>query len=410
MTSSQLQPVFILDISRLLSRADCLAPTGIDRVELAYAQYLLEYHEKQLYFASYSLLGRINILPKKISKKFIISLINGWSSGNKKYMAHAYKMALCLKFCFSFIPSSTKIFYPSIYLLLSHHHLTHKNAIQRFLVRTKSYFVPMVHDLIPLEYPEYSRQRELSRHRARIKTVIALAKAVVVPTETVATSLKSFSTKNGQDNTPIWAVPHGINIRNSFKETLSDIYNRPYFIYLSTIEPRKNHLMLLHLWRAMVQKHGEAEVPYLVLVGKRGWENENILDLLDRSPALQNSVKEKNNLSDEEVTALLKRANGLLFPSFTEGYGLPLVEAMYLQVPSICADIPALREVGGDIPYYIDPLDTPNWEIMIDDFRKHGPLWQNQMEKLKTYEPLSWDGSVAQTVENCISLIERNSI
>ena len=58
-----------------------------------------------------------------------------------------------------------------------------------------------------------------------------------------------------------------------------------------------------------------------------------------------------------EVASLLAGARALLFPSFAEGYGLPLAEALALGVPALCSDLPALREVGGEVPDYLDPLD-----------------------------------------------------
>lgn len=179
---------------------------------------------------------------------------------------------------------------------------------------------------------------------------------------------------------------------------------RPFFVYLSTIEPRKNHLLLLHLWRRMVEQRGKEATPYLVLIGKRGWENENILDMLERCPALKDIVFEKNCLSDEDVADLLRNSSGLLFPSFVEGYGLPLAEAMSLGLPCICSDIPVFREVGGDIPLYIDPLDSMNWQKAIDDFSQNGSLWQLQKQKLRNFHPISWTESISIALSQCQNL------
>lgn len=405
MTSRKQAPIFILDISRLLSRAHCQAPTGIDRVELAYAQYLLQHHAGQTHFASYSRLGRIKILPRNLSASFIQALANEWYSGNYKNLRFANKLAYNLKIHLLTFHTTPHFLGPTFYLLLSHHHLMRLSVIRNFLIRYKAYFIPMVHDLIPLEYPEYARPREPFRHKARIKTVIELSKAVIAPTNTVSSALKKIFFHSNKKDIPIWTIPHGIHTKRHIRNTPKKIYKQPYFVYLSTIEPRKNHLMLLNLWRDMVKKRGEESVPLLVLIGKRGWENENILDLLDRSPALQHIVKEEKQLSDASVLTILEQANGLLFPSFTEGYGLPLAEAMHLHTPSICSDIPALKEVGGDIPYYIHPLDTLGWEKVIDDFTRCGPMWKKQKEKLKKHSSLTWEESIKNTIDNCSKLL-----
>jgi glycosyltransferase involved in cell wall biosynthesis len=150
----------------------------------------------------------------------------------------------------------------------------------------------------------------------------------------------------------------------SVRETVQSIIDdpRPYFVIIGTIEPRKNHLLLLHLWRKMA---GEGVPPRLVVIGRRGWENEMVVDLLERSAALAPHVVEFGDLSDAETHRLLGGARALLMPSFTEGLGLPLMEAGVMEVPAIASDLPALREIGAAGTVYLDPLDGPAWRAAI---------------------------------------------
>ncbi len=134
----------------------------------------------------------------------------------------------------------------------------------------------------------------------------------------------------------------------------------PYFLCIGTIEPRKNHLLLLNLWRRMAESGGPPP-PRLVLIGRRGWENEMVVDMLERCPALAGLVEEHGTVPDREVRRLLAGARALLLPSFAEGYGMPVAEALAAGVPVICSDLAALREAGGDVPDYLDPLDGPAW-------------------------------------------------
>src|SRR6202022_1322602 len=112
---------------------------------------------------------------------------------------------------------------------------------------------------------------------------------------------------------------------------------------------------LLNLWGRLAATM--ALPPRLFVIGARGWENEQVVDLLERSHRLHGLVEERNHLNDEGVESLLSRARALLVPSFVEGYGLPLAEALASGVPVICSDIPVFREVGRDVPDYVDPLD-----------------------------------------------------
>lgn len=145
----------------------------------------------------------------------------------------------------------------------------------------------------------------------------------------------------------------------------------PYFVCLGTIEPRKNHLLLLHVWREMAARARsgtDAPTPRLLILGRRGWENENVVDLLERCDLLSGPVQEIGTPPDSRVAALIANATALLFPSFVEGYGLPVAEALSLGTPVICSDIAPLREVGGDVPDYLDPLDGPAWRDLIEAY------------------------------------------
>jgi glycosyltransferase involved in cell wall biosynthesis len=149
--------------------------------------------------------------------------------------------------------------------------------------------------------------------------------------------------------------------------------------------------LLLHLWRDLAARFGDA-APRLVLLGRRGWENENILDLLDRCAALRGLVRECGTPGDAEVASLLAGSQALLFPSFAEGYGLPLAEALALGVPALCSDLPALREVGGAVPDYLDPLDGAAWRRAVLDYADPASSTRAaQLRRLAGWRAPGWD-------------------
>jgi glycosyltransferase involved in cell wall biosynthesis len=164
----------------------------------------------------------------------------------------------------------------------------------------------------------------------------------------------------------------------------------PYFLVLATIEPRKNHLLLLNLWRTLV---GESvTVPRLIIAGRRGWENEMVLDMLERCDAIADVVEERRDLADAELGRLLQGARAVLLPSFAEGYGLPVAEALAAGAPVICSDLPALREVGGDVPEYIDPLDGLAWRQAILAYSQaSSPRRALQCERMRSWSAPRWE-------------------
>src|SRR5579872_5040641 len=165
---------------------------------------------------------------------------------------------------------------------------------------------------------------------------------------------------------------------------------RARFIALGTIEARKNHQLLLNIWSRLVDRLG-SDAPQLLIIGGRGWEADQVFDQLDRSEKLRGHVVELNNCPDEELAALLASARALLFPSLTEGYGLPLVEALASGVPVIASDLPVFREIGGDIPVYLSPTDEKAWETTIFDFAKPESINRaGQLSRMCGFQAPNW--------------------
>ncbi len=164
----------------------------------------------------------------------------------------------------------------------------------------------------------------------------------------------------------------------------------PYFVMLGTIEPRKNHWFILHVWRRLVEQLGAA-APKLVVIGRRGWECENVVDMLERCDSLKGVVIEEAHCSDEQLHAYLQHAQALLFPSFVEGYGMPLAEALALKVPVLASDLDVFHEIADHIPEYLDPLDGPGWLARIQSYaHADSPERDAQLKRIENFREPTW--------------------
>jgi glycosyltransferase involved in cell wall biosynthesis len=382
-----------LDISRLLWRAARRVPTGIDRVEHAYAEVLQRLVPDRLRYAAVHPLGHFRSLPTARARHFVERIGQEWSDampvGEPETVVKGSVSALARQLQALMLLPGRKPAVPRhgrpAYLLVSHHHLHQAAAIRAAQDRLGAAFLCFIHDLIPIEFPEYGSPGQDVKHRQRIETAVRMADAFVVNSAATRDSLLPYLHATGRD-VPLLVAPLGVRAIAPGAAPAED----PYFVYVGTIEPRKNHLLLLHIWRHLVERLG-AQAPRLVLIGQRGWENEMVVDILDRSVTLRGHVVEHNALPDTQVQALIAGARALLLPSFAEGYGLPLAEALALGVPALCSDLPALREVGGDAPDYLDPIDGLGWMAAILDYiDPHAPRRIAQLRRIASWSPPQW--------------------
>jgi glycosyltransferase involved in cell wall biosynthesis len=373
----------ILDVSRLLTVAHHVAPTGIDRVELAYARHWLA-AGSCTFVAELPLLG-YGALPRQVVADLVDALDACWSDGGRSAAGAARRARLALPFGRTAMAEVLQRRGPKAFLLVSHRALERPGRIAA-LRRQGCFFVPFIHDLIPLHHPEFARPGHAEKHRRRISTTASLADAVIVNSAVTGSDLMPWLTARPSPP-PVAVAPLGVTPPAVDEPPVA---LRPYFVALGTIEPRKNHLLLLNLWRHFAATLGGA-APRLVVVGKRGWENENVLDMFERCAAIDGLVRETGPLPDAEVASLLRGARALLFPSFAEGFGLPLAEALALGVPVIASDLPALREVGGNVPEFIDPLDGAAWRSTVLDYaRADSVSRRTQLHRLGGWKAPSW--------------------
>jgi glycosyltransferase involved in cell wall biosynthesis len=392
--------VILFDLSRLVSRAGRETPTGIDRVELAYAEHLIK-SNAPLLFTILTASGRFGLLPKSPAEDYIRTIAGTWrghapssrQTSQAKRLARTLRIASLLRGERALQARLRVTADKPVYLLVSHHHLEKRRVIARLKDQAAASFVCLIHDLIPIQFPEYALPGQDEKHRRRIDTAAALADAVIVNSIVTRDAFQPYLERAGR-TPPVLVAPFGVDLPASSAEGASPM-EPPYFVCVSTIEARKNHLMLLNLWRQLVDELGSA-APRLVLIGQRGWETENAIDMLERSTALRGFVLERSDLADIEATRLLKRAQALLLPSFAEGFGFPLVEALALGVPVLCSNLPALRENGGNVPEYFDPLDGPGWRAAVIDYSlPNSPRRQAQLARLTGWKPATWENHFA---------------
>lgn len=363
----------LIDVSRLVSR--CLKgrfPTGVDRVVLEYVRHFRHRSSALVRFA-----GRWIEFGAEDSLRIFAALLEP-DSERLRLLRRAVIRGYFLNW---------RRCRGGVLLNAGHSGLDHQSYSKRKEKRQlKAIF--FLHDLIPISHAEYCRSGEDARHRKRVDTMLAIGAGLIVNSAATQDEVRKYAKQTRRE------IPKTFIAHLAPAALPRPFHGRPekssYFVMLGTIEPRKNHLLVLNVWRSLVAELGD-EAPKLIVIGQRGWECEQVVDLLDRCAALQGHVTELPHCDDRELATWLAHAQALLFPSFIEGFGMPLVEALMLGVPVIASELPVFREIAGEIPLYLDPLDGPGWRRAVLEFvRPDSVDRQAQIERIDSYVPPTW--------------------
>jgi glycosyltransferase involved in cell wall biosynthesis len=180
-------------------------------------------------------------------------------------------------------------------------------------------------------------------------------------------------------------------------------FSKPYLLFVSTIEPRKNIESIIQAFNWLKQNHKIEH--QLVLIGKKGWKYAPIFEAIQSSP-WQNEIHHLNYLSDELVALFYSKADVFVYPSYYEGFGLPVLEAMTLGTPVVASNTSSIPEVAGDAAILIDPNDFMQIAKAILKVISDRKLRQDLINKGKTRASLfSWENTAKKTLEAYRSIV-----
>jgi len=225
---------------------------------------------------------------------------------------------------------------------------------QAEIVRLKALGVRLgwaVHDLIPLLLPEFCLPAQGRDLRGWLEEIAVQADVLFAVSHHTAADLRGFL---GARAPRIEVLPMGGGELAAFADN-SRVPEQKYVLMVGTIEARKNHAGALRMWRRLIEAGGE--VPKLVVAGKRGWLADDVLAQIEHSDGLNGHVVLVEQPTDAELRALYEGCLFSIFPSFYEGWGLPVSEALSYGVPVLASNAGAIPEAGAEFCGYFDPDD-----------------------------------------------------
>jgi glycosyltransferase involved in cell wall biosynthesis len=248
----------------------------------------------------------------------------------------------------------------------------------------------MLHDVIPLERPELVSSKDQRRHLRIVDRTARYASGLIASTAAAREAVLNALCLRGRATIPVETVPFPVApvfLENDGPD--QELGECDYFVVCGTIEPRKNHRLLLNVWRELVGQRGQ-HAPRLVIVGSPGWGAGPVLDALERCRPLHDQVILARGLSSPALRRLIAHAKALLMPSFAEGFGLPIIEALAVGTPVIASDLPAHREIAGNLAVYRDPTAVAGWLADICMFADGGGAAAEIRRRVAQYRPTTW--------------------
>ncbi len=211
--------------------------------------------------------------------------------------------------------------------------------------------VATVHDLAFLRFPETVQRETLDNLHRHLPRAVVSADALIAVSQATADDLVTLL---GVSPRRVHVVHEGVDPSFLAAPRPARLPLPPrYLLFVSTLEPRKNIVGLLEGFAAAV---AGGYPGHLVLVGRWGWRTEAARAALASSP-VRHRITHLDYLERDELNAVLRGAEAVVFPSLLEGFGLPVVEAMAVGVPVITSNVSSLPEVGGDAVLYVDPAE-----------------------------------------------------
>ena len=358
----------LLDVTRLVSRAGRM-PTGVDRVELAYLEAMGRDYSGPRFAIARTALGYVLMDDRGMNA--LAHAVRGGPWGQVDWLSRInprLNPAAARGQSFVRDQSIARSTRSGLPRMLDKHlpggfeyyNVGHSNLNRRMLhavkTRTDAQIHILIHDTIPLDWPDFQRPGTVTAFESKLRLSSSYADRVICTSLACLKDVQRHMSIMGRIPPMIPALL-GIDPPTAGPIPKGVIPQGHYFVMVGTIEPRKNHKLMLDIWDRFA-----GNGPSLVIAGSRGWNNEEVFSRLDKGIP---NVTEVADLSDGAIATLLRGSCGLLFPSFAEGFGLPPAEAASLGTPVVCADLAACGEIMGKTPVYLDPSDGYQWENTI---------------------------------------------
>ena len=263
--------------------------------------------------------------------------------------------------------------------------------------------VQMLYDVIPGDEPELVDLGESGSFMEWVHHAIGRADRILTISQHSMGRIQAFALEHNLHCPALAVVPLGSSpsVRGRVG-AWSTPDNNPYVLCVGSIEPRKNQDFLVHVWSRLVRSRLPHITPTLVLAGKKGTCSQGLFARIGEHGGPKGSILVASKLSDQALADAYANSLFTVFPSLSEGWGLPVSESLFHGRYVIASSSSSIPEVGGDLVEYVDPLDGPGWMAACREAIEHADLVRAKEARIRQeYKALSW----AQAAESLYATV-----
>lgn len=258
-------------------------------------------------------------------------------------------------------------------------------------------YAMMVHDIIPAAHPEYFMPDHAKNFAHWLANTAGVTDLFFTPSHHGAKALMAYGRENGWPEKPIYPLRFGTGFREQASQipkadAAPDLVTDESFVLtVSTIEIRKNHRLLVRIWKKLIERHGAEALPTLVCIGRVGWKVDDLMAELRTSNYLDGKIIIYSSASNEMLAAHYRNCLFTVFASFTEGWGLPVEESFAYGKACLCSNVSSVPEVGGAFADYFDPADFDAAYALVERAIFEPGFIKAREDRLRAeFTPFSW--------------------
>ncbi|MCR4636577.1 MAG: glycosyltransferase family 4 protein [Butyrivibrio sp.] len=253
--------------------------------------------------------------------------------------------------------------------------------------------VTLIHDILPITDPRFFPSNGDWAFAGYVGAAINYADIILTTTDATKDEVKKLIYDiHGRRDMQLEVVGLGADYDDNVSKNgdIASICSKyvstvsKYVLMVGTIEPRKNHAVVLRAFEKKLFGLGIG----LVFAGRKGWNSDSFISHIEEMSKSERLFAFFEGMNDASIDYLYKNCSVLAFPSFAEGYGLPIVEALQRDVPVVAANINVSREVGGEYCRYADVQNEDEWIDAINYCLNNN---DSLKKKISEYQPTSWD-------------------